>query len=1530
MKNRHSIKILFLLLFFIAGSVCARATFERFQIEIDKDTRVNRVYFTVDQTFEPEGETELSNRAVQIWRKSDSPDIDPLVLIARNLNDEGASFATFQLKNLNTREILVEDTLNFKLTDFEILDNQAGESKYLVAAGMIGDTAILVRHQMGSDRYDRLVLAVGKDRSGDGSWNGDVQLLVDGDYDLDGERELFLYVTTGRDLGPRLVCCVRPEPFQLLWEQRVSSVMSPESVILSPDSLNPEAIFTCFGPQNGAIDDHFNDCYGYLAALGAGGEVRFAKQILTDLEAPTIAEIDSINHRYLFYHNQPVGAKQIGDIEEKGHWLSVTDRDGNIEQTIAVDEMIKSIWIGAFMSEKLIRIFCLGLSGVVSVYDYDLNLIAQSNRSELVTYLGKLQLDLSKPPLMVFGGAGNLYLYDKSFDLQAFWPQTNPAIEPIAVNDRLTTMILLTGPTNGSTVKVHYRSNWSILVAELREHQELVLTILIILTIGLVITNSLRLRASNRLRAREQMLSAVFDNMQDGFYRTDINGKIIWASGATVRLLGDRDDFSPVGMNVSDFYVNPGKRKLLLDELNRNGRVTDWPVELKRSDGKSITVSTNSNIYLDKSGKPAGVEGAFRDISHRLEMERALRLSEEQYRSLVESAGEAIFSVDRDGKYLFMNSIAGRRLGGEPEQLIGKRIVDLFPPEIGERHMATVRKVFETGMGVMAESETVLKGEVRNYNTSLRPIRNDEGEIVSVLGIARDMTELVSARDRLALQEEFVGSLMDSANSLILCIDIEGKVSIFNSECERVTGLARFNVLDRQWEESFKVFLGDDQEAFGAWLKGDDSSFCETNITAGDGALRTILWSRTSVRSPGGVGESVLAIGQDISQRKQAETALGLSESKYRLLVENVGATISLINGDGVFHFINKVGSKELGVAADRVVGMTLHELFPPQMADKQLRIVADVLLTNKEHNGELFTSINGQWYWFQVHVQVYPERFEGEKVAIVIAHDITQRKEAEDSLRASEEKYRGIFDESVATVYLFDDSTRFVDSNQAGLDLLGCEREELLQMSISDVEENRGELSVAYADMLKGERLYNEEHRLVRKDGKVITVLNNSKPLTDLTGRVIGIQSTLIDISDRKAAEETLRHRLEIEQLAASISTEFLSLSDAQIDSSITVTLEKVGRFINADRGFLLRLIKNGTDLRVTHFWNAPHVEPVTEIPISLSPVGLGSWLDKLRKQGHVALRSQDDFPVEATAEREFFGKSGTKSNLTVPLKIQGEIIGALNFSCVKEAREWPLEDVRMLNVIGEVFVNALEQKRKSEEVARINQERIDQERQIAGGFAHELRNALFPARNMFDKLLANSSGPIETNDRELYSSLIDSSLTRASDIVGAILSYTRLGSQKRVEAVPVAEVVREVVEANRLLTETAGVKITTSGNDAMRIQSNRQQLFMVLNNLYINALDALEGIDEPRIDFEWREDANEGVITISDNGCGMSPETENKLFEPFYSTKPDKGTGLGLATVQKIVALYNGTISVQSEEGKGSVFVVRHQLTD
>ena len=163
--------------------------------------------------------------------------------------------------------------------------------------------------------------------------------------------------------------------------------------------------------------------------------------------------------------------------------------------------------------------------------------------------------------------------------------------------------------------------------------------------------------------------------------------------------------------------------------------------------------------------------------------------------------------------------------------------------------------------------------------------------------------------------------------------------------------------------------------------------------------------------------------------------------------------------------------------------------------------------------------------------VHLVCRRVEAAGAAPTLRMTLTDMSELRQAQRVSSEfemKYRGIFDESITTIFVFDNDKHFIDANQAGLDLLGYSREELLSLSIPDVDADPVVVLPAHEQLLSGGRLVNYEHQLRRKDGRVITVLNNSRPLTDQAGNTVSMLSTMIDITARRASEQKVREESE------------------------------------------------------------------------------------------------------------------------------------------------------------------------------------------------------------------------------------------------------------------------------------------------------------------------------------------------------------------------------------------------------------------
>jgi PAS domain S-box-containing protein len=210
-----------------------------------------------------------------------------------------------------------------------------------------------------------------------------------------------------------------------------------------------------------------------------------------------------------------------------------------------------------------------------------------------------------------------------------------------------------------------------------------------------------RKKAEKALRESEEKYRNIIENIQDVFYRSDIEGNLVMMSPSGVKLLGYDSVEEVVGLNAAKtFYAVPEERDEFLKVLEKNGVANDYETTLKKKDGTLVPVRLSSHFYFDKSGNPLGVEGLLSDITERKSAEEALRESEKKIRMITASANDAILMMDHKGNISYWNKAAEQMFDYTEEEVIGKDLHTLLVPE---RFHAGFSKGFEgfkeTGQG---------------------------------------------------------------------------------------------------------------------------------------------------------------------------------------------------------------------------------------------------------------------------------------------------------------------------------------------------------------------------------------------------------------------------------------------------------------------------------------------------------------------------------------------------------------------------------------------------------------------------------------------------------------------------------------------------------------------------------------------------------------------------------------------------------------------------------------------------------------
>jgi PAS domain S-box-containing protein len=267
-----------------------------------------------------------------------------------------------------------------------------------------------------------------------------------------------------------------------------------------------------------------------------------------------------------------------------------------------------------------------------------------------------------------------------------------------------------------------------------------------------------RRQAEEHLRESESRFRSVMEQSSEGIILTDEEGNVIEWNRAQEEITGTKRSEvlgRPLWRVLYD--IVPGDRRpgnladtlrTGIDEACRTGRAPWFDKlqerELVRDDGSQHYLQVLTYPIRARRGFRIGV--VCRDVTGKKAVEQALRESEEKYRTLVETAGEMIAVVDRDGAFVFMNQMAAQCLGGTAQQFIGKTMWDLFPKAIADRQAGSVRRVIESGQGMNVVVLTELQGRQRWYNTTLEPMHNAAGEVTGALIIGRDVHDLRQAQ----------------------------------------------------------------------------------------------------------------------------------------------------------------------------------------------------------------------------------------------------------------------------------------------------------------------------------------------------------------------------------------------------------------------------------------------------------------------------------------------------------------------------------------------------------------------------------------------------------------------------------------------------------------------------------------------------------------------------------------------------------------------------------------------------------------
>ncbi|MGD9953483.1 MAG: PAS domain S-box protein, partial [Burkholderiales bacterium] len=986
-----------------------------------------------------------------------------------------------------------------------------------------------------------------------------------------------------------------------------------------------------------------------------------------------------------------------------------------------------------------------------------------------------------------------------------------------------------------------------------------------------------REQAEAARRASEEQYRAIFNASSDALVLRDARFRIVDVNAAYEQMGGRRRE-EVIGLTdltlTRDATTLEARRRL--HEQAIAGKPIRFEADGRRPDGAPYVIEVRG-VPMSYRGEPH-VLYIGRDVTEAKTAERALRASEEQYRAIFNASVDGMLLWDAEHRVVDVNEAFLALHGFAREELVGRTEPLFLPPELRGQCAQLLP-------GVLAGKPCALQARSRHkdgydFDVEIHGIPMRYRGRPHVLIILRDVTARHRAETQLRASEEQYRAIFNSTADALVLRDAEFRIVDVNAAYEAMSGRRRADALGQVGLTISGDENLEERRALHARALAGEAVRFEAEGRQADG--RAFVLEVRGLPIAYGGRPHVLYIGRDVTEAKTAERALRASEEQYRAIF--TAAADAFVLRDAQFRVVDLNPAYEAlaGVRREQVLGETQPLVKFIESEQERLALHRRVLagetvrleVDSERRDGSRF----------RLELQAVPMQYGGEPHVLYVARNITERKQAEEALRASWEQYRSIFNASADSLVLRDEEFRIVDVNPAYEAMSGRGRAEAMgrkDVTMSDPA-LAGRIRELHARALAGEAV-SWEAQARRKGGapfhievRGVPVRHQGRPHVLYIGR---------DVTEAKLAERELRASEE----------QYRAIFNASFDGMIIRTLE--GEIVDVNPALLAMYGYTREELVGRTF---------------------GPIIPEKRAAGF------REYLAEVASGRPYRTESKVrrKDGSTVHIEVLGSPV---------TYRGQP----HVLSVVRDITERRAREAEREQLEAQLRQaQKMEAIGQLTGGIAHDFNNIL---QGVLGNLVLAEERQAGLGDAKLgrYLERAHAAWQRARDLIRQMLTFSRGQSGERR---PVA-LGALLAEATRLLRPTlpATLELRTELVDGLPAAlADTVQMEQVLLNLCINARDAMQG--EGAITLGARAGEHRGAVCAScrqrvegrylelnvrDTGPGIPTEIRERMFDPFFSTKEvGRGSGMGLAMVHGIVHQHGGHVLVENAEGGGARF--------
>ncbi len=995
----------------------------------------------------------------------------------------------------------------------------------------------------------------------------------------------------------------------------------------------------------------------------------------------------------------------------------------------------------------------------------------------------------------------------------------------------------------------------------------------------------------------------LYEQAPCGYVSALADGTITRVNETFLTLTGYEREQLLAGLRVQDLMTVPGRvffETHIHPMLRLQGAVRGVACDLQRPGREPLPAVLHCAEVRGPAGKPQHLRFTFFDATDRRQFENELvqaRRRAEQFKAIVEASAEAILSIGPGGLVQSWNAAAERLFGHPAAQAIGRHVSEVIVPEDNTVAFAAVLAQLRAGQAVKRDTVCTRPDGVRlHVSITLSPHVEPPDELTGVSVIVRDTTEQTCAQAELRESEEQFRTIFELAPSGVVLIDPDtNTIAACNDEAARAYGFTREEFIGRRVLDivarSHHGFSLQQREQI---VQHGGAAYDSRHVTKG-GEERDVQVTVRMVKIRGAT--RMLSVWEDITERRRSEAALLESQARLALGVRVAGLALADIDyARGEIRLSAEAALLfGLGDSAMTVPRERLHAAFHPEDRDGVLREIEATL--DPAGSGWFAMEMRvlcpgGEVRWLRVRKQVFFGHGEGAArrpvAAMIAALDISAEKAADEAVRASEQRFRSIFENAAVGMTHVALDGRFLRVNHRMCQITGYSERELASMTVADITHPQ---DVAVDHELWGRLRLGEietsarEKRYIHKDGSVVWVSATVSLLRSASGAPLHFIGAIEDISARKAALDALEQERRFIEHLTEVVPSILYVFDLTAQHHV---------WVNDQAGAALGYPPHtagqwGPDFRLQNIHPDDLEHVAAQLPL------LTQLADGQTHETEYRLRHHDGGWRWFRSREAVFKRDAA-----------GQVVELIGVASDIEASKAAEQSLRDADRKKDAFIATL---------------------------AHELRNPLAPIRNAV-KVLRQKGPP----DPELAwcRDIIDRQVAQMAHLLEDLLDVSRITQGRLVlrrEVLDASHFIEQAIEiAQPLITERGHALNVLLPEQPCAVEGDLTRLAQIFSNLLINA--AKYTPDGGRIELSVRPLAGELQVAVRDNGAGITREQLVNVFEMFSRgasslVSTQDGLGIGLSLVKGLVELHGGRVQASSQgPGLGSAFTVHLPL--